>query len=249
MRDSETAKIYYGARENADHEIKAYEEFGNTAYITFDHFHLAGWAGDYYEGNIETEDDPASPTMDTIALIMYAHRQITREDSPIENVVIDLSLNGGGEIDAGAFTAAWYLGEASMSVRSSMTGAISTGTYRVDTNLDGVFDEKDTVQDKNLYCLIGPYSFSCGNLVPNIFRSSGRVTLLGKQSGGGSCSVLGMSTAHGSLFNISSPKRMSYMKNGSYYDTDTGIQPDCIIVKPEHFYDREALTDYINRLF
>ena len=39
------------------------------------------------------------------------------------------------------------------------------------------------------------------------------------------------------------------MKNGSYYDTDTGIQPDCIIVKPEHFYDREALTDYINRLF
>ena len=249
MRDSETAKIYYSARENADHEIKAYEEFGNTAYITFDHFHLAGWAGDYYEGNIETEDDPASPTMDTIALIMYAHRQITREDSPIENVVIDLSLNGGGEIDAGAFTAAWYLGEASMSVRSSMTGAISTGTYRVDTNLDGVFDEKDTVQDKNLYCLIGPYSFSCGNLVPNIFRSSGRVTLLGKQSGGGSCSVLGMSTAHGSLFNISSPKRMSYMKNGSYYDTDTGIQPDCIIVKPEHFYDREALTDYINRLF
>ena len=39
------------------------------------------------------------------------------------------------------------------------------------------------------------------------------------------------------------------MKNGSYYDTDTGIQPDCIIVNPEHFYDREALTDYINRLF
>lgn len=50
-------------------------------------------------------------------------------------------------------------------------------------------------------------------------------------------------------FRSRSPKRMSYMKNGSYYDTDTGIQPDCIIVKPEHFYDREALTDYINRLF
>ncbi len=249
QRDSETAQIYYSARANADHLIEAYEEVGNTAYVTFDHFHVGGWAEDYYAGNIEVEKDPESGTLDTIGLIMYAHEQITREGSPIENVVIDLSLNGGGDIDAGAFVAAWYLGEASLSIRSSMTGAISTGTYRVDTNLDGVFDEQDTVQDKNLYCLTGPYSFSCGNLVPNIFRSSGRVTLLGKETGGGSCSVLTMSTAHGSLFKISSPKRMSYMKNGSYYDTDRGIQPDCIIVKPEHFYNRQALTDYINQLF
>ena len=249
QRDSETAQIYYSARANADHLIEAYEEVGNTAYVTFDHFHVGGWAEDYYAGNIEVEKDPESGTLDTIGLIMYAHEQIAREDSPIENVVIDLSLNGGGDIDAGAFAAAWYLGEASVSIRSSMTGAISTGTYRVDTNLDGVFDEQDTVRDKNLYCLTSPYSFSCGNLVPNIFRSSGRVTLLGKETGGGSCSVLTMSTAHGSLFNISSPKRMSYMKNGSYYDTDRGILPDCIIVKPEHFYNRQALTDYINQLF
>ncbi len=249
QRDYETVQIYYTARENADHEIKAYEEVGNTAYITFDSFKVTGWAEDYYDGKIGVEEDPESPTLDTLALIMYAHEQIAREDSPIENVVIDLSLNGGGDIDAGAFAAAWYLGEASVSIRSSMTGAISTGTYRVDTNLDGVFDEQDTVRDKNLYCLTSPYSFSCGNLVPNIFRSSGRVTLLGKETGGGSCFVLPMSTAHGSLFDISSPKRMSYMKNGSYYDTDTGILPDCIIVRPEHFYDRTALTDYINQLF
>ena len=42
---------------------------------------------------------------------------------------------------------------------------------------------------------------------------------------------------------------MSYQKNGSYYDIDTGIEPDCYIVKPENYYDREALTDYINQLF
>lgn len=136
-----------------------------------------------------------------------------------------------------------------MSIRSSFTGATSTGTYRVDANLDGVFDENDTLLHKNLYCVIGPYSFSCGNLVPNIFKASGVVTLLGKTSGGGSCSVLPLSTAYGTMFNISSPKRFSYMKNGSYYDTDTGIEPDCIITRPESFYNRQALTDYINQLF
>lgn len=247
--DSEVGAIYYTARSNADHEIQTYEEVGNTAYITFDHFIQNSYPDAFYSGEVEAETDPGSETMETAALIIYAHEQITREDSPIENVVIDLSLNGGGDVDAAAAVAAWYLGEASMSIRSSLTGAISTGTYRFDANLDGVFDDSDTVRDKNLYCLIGPYSFSCGNLVPNVFRSSRRVTLIGKESGGGSCSVLPMSTAYGSLFRISSPYRMSYLKNGSYYDTDTGIMPDFIISKPDNFYNREALTEYINNLY
>ena len=85
--------------------------------------------------------------------------------------------------------------------------------------------------------------------MPNIFKSSGSVTLLGKQSGGGSCSVLPMSTAYGTLFQISSPNRLSYLKNGSYYDIDMGIEADCVIVRPENFYDRNGLTDYINNLF
>ena len=249
QQDSVTGAIYSDARAAADHEILSYEEVGNTAYITFDNFEMTKYNGAEYYEDLEIDEDPASEELDTVSLILYAHEQITRKDSPIENVVIDLSLNGGGAIDAAAFVCAWYLGEASFSIRSSMTGAVSTGKYRADTNLDGVFDEADTVSDRNLYCLIGPYSFSCGNLVPNVFRSSGRVTLLGRTSGGGSCSVLPMSTAYGTSFNISSPKRMSYLKNGSYYDIDTGIEPDCYISKPENYYDREALTDYINQLF
>jgi hypothetical protein len=240
-RDDETGSMYFQARENADHAIEAYEEVGNTAYITFDHFVMQVNADTYYTGEVDVETDPSSESAETAALMIYAHEQITRENSPIENVVIDLSLNGGGAVDAAAIVCAWFLGEASLITTSAMTGAASTATYRADINLDGVFDEKDTVRDKKLFCLIGPYSFSCGNLVPNIFRSSGRVTLLGKQSGGGSCSVLGMSTARGSLFNISSPKRMSYMKNGSYYDTDTGIQPGSGVGNHRNALTKESL--------
>ena len=238
------------ARGAADHVIETYEEFGNTAYITFDNFDMQGTAAaDYYEGKIERDIDPAADPTDNLALIIYAHEQITRPNSPIKNVVIDLSLNGGGALDACAFIASWFLGEAAISVRSSLTGAVSTGIYSADVNLDGKFDENDTVQDKNLYCIISPYSFSCGNLLPNIFKHSNKVTLLGKTSGGGSCSVLQMSTASGTMFQMSSPLRLSFLKNGSYYDTDTGIEPEVQIIKPENYYDRVALTSYINNLF
>lgn len=250
-QDEVNREIFSSAREAADKEITTYQEVGNTAYITFDGFQLRNDPSVYYEFGTdpEMETDPSSDMVDTIALMIDAHEQITRENSPIENVVIDLSLNGGGELDACAFVAAWVLGEASMSIRSSMTGAVSTSCYRADVNLDGKFDEKDNILDKNLYCLISPYSFSCGNLLPNVLKSSNRVTLLGQTSGGGSCSVLPMTTANGTMFQISSPYRMSYAKNGSYYDIDLGVEPDYHISRPANFYDREALTEYINNLF
>ena len=111
------------------------------------------------------------------------------------------------------------------------------------------FDISDTVMDKKLYCIISPSSFSCGNLVPAAFKSSGVVTLLGRTSGGGSCSVQPASTAWGTMFNYSSPRRLSFLKNGSFYDIDQGVEPDFVINDMSKIYDRQALTDYINHLF
>lgn len=221
-----------------------YEEFGNTAYITFDLFDNAP-AATYYQCAENGEDLPA----DTIGLIINAHNQINRKDSPIENVVIDLSCNGGGSLNAAAFVMAWALSEAQVSLKDTFTGAMSTAVYRVDANLDREFDADDTLTDKKVYCLISPCSFSCGNFVPAVFKSSGRVTLLGRTSGGGSCFVQNMSTAWGTYFAISGPQRMSLMKNGAYYDIDQGVEPDFIINNVDNFYDREALTAYINGLF
>ena len=221
--------------------IPAYEEIGNTAYITLDAFSCDSETS-YYDGA------RGDRTEDTISLILYAHSQITRPGSPIENVVLDLSCNGGGMVDAALYTIAWYLGDAPFSVQDTFSGAQSTALYRADVNLDRAFDSRDTVADKNLYCLISPVSFSCGNLVPAVFKSSQRVTLLGRTSGGGSCTVLPLSTAYGSVFQISSSQRMSFIKNGSFYDIDQGVAPDYPIDKTTSFYDRVKLTEYINGL-
>ena len=175
-------------------------------------------------------------------------KMITREGSPVENVVIDLSKNEGGVADAAVFVLAWFLGDASISIKNTFTGAMSTSVYRVDVNRDRVFDERDTVADRNLFCLISPVSFSCGNLVPCVFKESAKVTLLGRTSGGGSCSVMNVSTAWGTSFQISGKNRLSFLKNGSFYDIDRGADPDFVLLKPSQYYDRKSLTEYINSL-
>ena len=217
-----------------------YEEVGNTAYITFDEFIYTGI--DYYTE--EAENDPE----DTIGLMIYAYDQITREGSPVENVVLDLSNNGGGAATSASYVIGMILGEGSISVKDTLTGALVAQNYRVDANLDRKFDEKDSLLDYNLFCLTSPKSFSCGNLVPSVLKNSHMVTMLGQTSGGGSCVVHPITSADGNVFQISGHTRLAYMKNGSFYDIDQGVEPDFIIPSPKQFYDREYLTGYINEL-
>ena len=246
---SEQHELYASAREKFYPDgVPGYEEVGNTAYITFDKFGfdpLPDSADDYYQ----VEDPADFSDNDTIGLIMKAHAMITREGSPIENVVLDLSVNQGGAADTAVFVLAWFLGEANIGMKDTMTGAVCATTYRCDANRDREFDERDTMADKNLFILTSPVGFSCGNLVPCALKESGRVTVMGRTSGGGSCVVQKMSSAWGTSFQISGSRRISFIKNGSYYDVDRGAEPDIVITNPAKFYDRAALTDYINSLY
>ena len=237
-----TYKRLKNARDAAFPEgVPGYQELGDTAYITFDEF--------TYEGTDYYQTPPDETTTDTIGLMIYAYSRITREDSPVKNVVLDLSMNSGGAVISAAYTIGTILGQSSVSVRNTLTDALLTENCRVDPNLDRVFDDADSLLNYNLFCLTSPWSFSCGNLVPSILKSSHRVTMLGQTSGGGSCEVLFMVTADGARFQISGPYCMSFLKNGAFYDIDQGVDPDHVINNYEHFYDREALTEYIHSLY
>ena len=223
--------------------VPAYTEIGNTAFVTLDSFVCAN--ADYYT------EDPESLPGNTLAIVIDAHRRITRENSPIRNVVLDLSVNGGGMAPAAVFVVSWMLGDAHLSLKSMLSGAESTVEYRADVNLDHVFDEQDTLAGRGLrlFCLTSPASFSCGNLVPWAFKEDGSVKLLGGVTGGGSCVTLPMTTAWGTSYVTSGPNRLSFMKNGAYYDVDRGVDPDYVISSYERYYDREALVEYINSLY
>ena len=222
--------------------VPGYEEVGDTAFITFDHFTVD--RKDYYNPSID-RDNPR----DTIDLIIYANSQIRRENSPIRNIVLDLSLNGGGDATAAIFVISWFLGEADIALRDTFTGAESNAVYLADVNLDGEFDERDNVASGyRLYCLTTNSSFSCGNLVPAACRASGIVTLIGQTTGGGSCVVQPCTTAEGAIFQMSGNKQISIIRNGSFYNTDAGVDPDFRLEKAESFYDRPALAEYLHNL-
>ena len=223
-----------------------YYEVGDTAFVRMDEFEISPTI-DYYAA--AASGQLPDPTKDTISLLVQAHQKITRENSPIKNVVLDLSTNGGGAAPAAIYTIAWFLGNAQVSTYNTFSGAETTTVYRADVNLDHQYDEKDSLSHLRLFCLTSPVSFSCGNLVPWAFKEDGQVTLLGRVSGGGSCVVQPMTTAWGTSFQISGSKRLSFLKNGAYYDVDQGVEPDFIIMSYENFYNRQALADYINRLF
>ena len=231
------------ARSAHPESSQGYYEVGDTAFVTFNSFSLTDDA-DYYDA-FDRDELPD----DTIALIIKAHQQIRREDSPIRNVVIDLSLNGGGAVPAALYVLGWCLGDAPMSIRHQFSGAETTAIYRADVNLDRQFDESDTISDLNVFCVTSPMSFSCGNLVPWAFKEDGRVKLLGSMTGGGSCAILPLTTAWGTCFNISGPYRISFLKNGAYYDVDQGVEPDVVIIHPEHYCDREALAEFVRSLY
>ena len=96
-KDATRVKVFEHRDRQTQARAKAYpdgipgsEEVGNTAYITFDGFTDAGIDPDeYYNAEIRK----SLPDSDIFALINRAHEQINRENSPIENVVLDLSVN------------------------------------------------------------------------------------------------------------------------------------------------------------
>ena len=228
-----------------------YEEIGDTAFVTFDGFNCSAVEesySEYYDLGIPATLEECGE--DTIRLIQYANAQILREDSPIRNVVIDLSNNGGGSVSAAVAVMCWYLGDCSFCLRDTMTGSLSIMHYQCDLNLNGRIqsDDGDSLAGHglNLYCIISPLSFSCGNLVPAFFRESHRVTLIGQRSGGGSCVVLPCTSASGTTFQISGPKQISLVRNGSFYNADQGVEPHIPLTHIESFYDREALVELIN---
>ena len=199
---------------------------------------------DSYAGTYEN-------TYDTVSFIHYVNEQI-KGDPKIENVVLDLSCNGGGTNHSGAFILAWMLGECTFNFTDSITGAKWAATYVADVDFDGNYvtdaDAGDTIIAKNLFCLISPYSFSCANMVAAMLKASGLVTIIGVTSSGGSSTVQYSSTADGTYFQMSSKKVMSLNKNGSNYDIDRGVEPHYYISKPSNFYEKDKIEALVNSI-
>lgn len=252
------SELYNTARQNVYGENVPGLEFsddGKTAIVRFDEY-TAAEDSDLNAIINETNQKLEKTTEEICELIktdytaiqkyivteyyLYCVNKMIKENPEVENVILDMSNNGGGACRTAVATLAWMLGEVQTNITNSITGAKCSSVYVCDINADGKFDENDTIKDKKLFCLISPASFSCGNMVPAMLKSSDRVVLLGETSGGGSSVVYNTMAADSTIFRISSRYVMSENKNGSNYDIDKGIEPH-VRLQPETLYDRETI--------
>jgi C-terminal processing protease CtpA/Prc len=166
----------------------------------------------------------------------------------VKNLIIDITLNGGGSCDIVGADVALLRKNRTVQFYSqdALEGNNKLATYYVDTNFDGVFDEKDDSQpkfdcsDMKIAVLSSKLAYSCGHQFPTIMKDYG-FPIMGERSGGGTCCIQVMQTADGQNYLISTYRDRSTDKN--FANTDAGITPtEGYAFDNGHFYDLDFLT-------
>ena len=165
----------------------------------------------------------------------------------INNIIIDLTNNGGGRNDALVFVEAYMTSDPVHTSMNRLTGMTYDVHYDVDINYDGVIDSNDTYQGTyNFYLMTSQLSFSCGNYLPTTAYVNGYATLIGQQSGGGTCCVGFLTTAVGDMLRSSSNHFLGYWSSGSFHNNESGIPVTKNITDAQNFYSNQYLYNLIH---
>ena len=224
---------------------------GDTAIIIFDGFEKqSGGEGTYSEDWLPYLDDFTYEELhefDTPLMFRKAFNEIDAKGN-INNVVIDLTNNGGGRNDALIYLEAYMTSDPVHTSYNRLTDTVYDVHYKMDINYDGVFDSNDTYEGRyNFYLMTSQQSFSCGNYLPATAKAKGYATLIGEQSGGGTCCVGYLSTAYGDLLRSSSNHFLGYWSGGQFHDVEEGIPVDQSY-NWEDFYDDAEINAFIHSL-
>ena len=183
---------------------------------------------------------------DILVGLLYGLQQAKTDG--VKNLVIDITINGGGSCDLVGASVAMLRKNRTVQFWSqdALEGSNKIATYYVDSNFDGVFDEKDDTNPKfdcsgmNIGVLCSKVAFSCGHQFPTLMKDYG-FPIMGERSGGGTCCIQVMQTADGQNFIISTYRDRSTDKN--FANTDAGITPtDGYAFGYDNFYDLDFLT-------
>ena len=169
----------------------------------------------------------------------------------INKIILDLSLNGGGNVGAMYRTLGFVTDSKIESCSyNTLSNTYSIDGYYVDVDGDGNYTS-DAYDNYDWYLLVGVNTFSAANLMTSIFKQMRLGKIIGQKSGGGMCSVMPLILADGTAIAISSPFSFRYVveENGkkTFYGIENGIKPD-VDFEYDRFYDNLSLIDVINRL-
>ncbi|MBQ2069397.1 MAG: hypothetical protein II467_00540 [Bacilli bacterium] len=225
-----------------------YSESQETAFVPFDSFNFASTESDVVDKEKKNYLPKANEADAAVSLGLRL--QEIKDDGVTQNVVIDLSVNGGGTIGVLYKALALISKDNSTSnLATHETGRNVLTWYKnsYDFNLDGVYDEEDCFgDDLNIYLLTSPYTFSCANAFAYASSLNGTAKIMGARSGGGECvvgshilpnfqKVLHSSTSHIGYYNE---------EESLFFGDEQGAWPD-IPVDYDDYYNVDSLEKAI----
>ena len=225
-----------------------YSNDEKLAFLSFDSF---SFTFDAYneDGSLkEGLSDYHSEDYDTFFYLVKMLNQI-KEKGGVEDVVIDISCNGGGTIGvlmklipllSKDNTGVMYL-------KSDLTNMTTKMNLLCDSNNDEKYDEKDCYgNDFKFHILTSGFSFSCGNAFPFFLQKAGYAEIIGVKSGGGECTVQEAYLPSGEWLYHSSTNHMGWFEDKTFYGDEGGAPVDKA-VKYDDFYNLEKLQEIIKQ--
>ncbi|ACF07307.1 peptidase, S41 family [Metamycoplasma arthritidis] len=235
---------------------KKYRSDGKIMYVKGDTaiFDIPGFS-------VGTKEELASPTpwkYDTHAKMKKVIEEVKKYNNDpknkvkIKNLVLDLSLNGGGDIPVVQKTLGfmtkkpvymWDYDIASQKVYED--GA------RIDTNGDGKIDDNDGHLEFNWYVLAGKPTFSAASQFVALVQNQKLAKVIGQRTGGGMAEDIPLALADGTAMRMSSTyvaviKEKYQNGETKWVPIESGTEAD-IPLAYEDFYNDEKIVEAINR--
>jgi len=228
--------VYYGVQDEfdlrwPDGDVPPYRIIEDTAII-------------YLDGFVTKSVDDDESVVDSDDYMRDAIEDMFIENPNIENIVVDLSYNTGGNIGA-LYRVLGYVTENPIEVnyQDPLTNEKQTYWVEVATN---------AVQNVDWYFLTSKVTFSAANLMAAIGKYQDIATIIGSTSGGGASSIIPVILPDGSMYQLSSLNVLSYREGSDvdgwvYNDIEYGVEPDYFLPVSE-LYNDQAILDLINAI-
>ena len=167
------------------------------------------------------------------------------ENQNIKNVVLDLSINGGGNV-AALLKVLGFMSDEDIdySDYNFLFKAKMTSKIKIDVNGDDLYSDNDAYTKYNWYILSGFNTFSAANSCVALGKSLG-AKIIGQKSGGGMCSVMPIVLADSTTIEISSNLAQMVKFGDKYEFIEGGIEPD-VLIDYENFYDISYIDNLLN---
>jgi len=178
-------------------------------------------------------------TVDTPNLFRLSLEEIAAGYPNVENIIVDLTRNGGGNVGA-VWRTLGYMWDDVIYYHSQNPTEGSAVTYQI-------FDTYPKY-DYNWFILTSSVTFSAANLMASTAKEQGIATIIGLNSTGGASSISGTVLPTGDVIFISSTNVISTLVNGEYVSVEYGVQVDYSVGNVNNLYNDTYLQELIQTI-